>query len=350
MRVLPALSVLAVLTVPALAAERLRFNGDALFRAESATHFEPAERSPLSRVRPALTFAAASGVALLAQGQWYAGEASIYQAYLDVARESVRLRAGRQEIVLGSGFLLGADTFYDGTSFDAVRVQLRARAGLELDAFAGHYVPENAGGVEGALYGTGVRLGSPETRALEAYAIRTTAGEFATDTVSVRALLVRGPVRLEVEPARQRGAAKTSWGGHADVSCVLGEALVGASYATADAGFRHPDHDIGYVGDIGVVGDLSCVVLPAGEACGLSALSASAELPVARKTRLGVALHGFRADVVPENTPHGIGREVNLVLTRGLTRHASVTVSANRFGGTGGFRVLYGYVGVDLAW
>jgi hypothetical protein len=350
MRVLPALSVLAILTVPAFAEERLRFNGDALFRAESATHFEPAAKSPLARVRPALTFAATQGVALLAQGQWYAGEALIYQAYVDVARESLQLRAGRQEIVLGSGFLLGADTFHDGTSFDAVRVQLRPRAGVTLDAFAGLYVPENAGGAEGVLYGTGVLLGSPESRALEAYGIRSTAGELETDTVSVRALMAHGPLRLEVEPARQRGAGEPSWGGHADVSCALGEALVGASYAWADPGFRHPDHDIGYVGDIGVVGDLSCVVLPAGEACGLSGLSARAELPVGRKTRLGVAVHGFRAEVVPANTSHGIGRELNLVLTQGLGRHASVTLSANRFDGAGDFRVLHGYVGVEFAW
>jgi hypothetical protein len=306
-----------------LAAEQ---GGEALVRFEA--------EQVLTRLRPAVRHEAAPGVLLFAQGQWYGtdggsgeGTASVYQAHLDLARGGFLVRAGRQEIVLGSGFLLGADTFHDGASFDAVRITQRLPRGASLDAFAGRHVPENSGGTEGGLQGLTLRLGDPGARALELLALRDRGGDASTDTVSLRVLAARGPFRLEVEPARQRGA----WGGQAELSW----AGVTAAYAFASPEFRHPHHDTGHVGDIGVFGDLS----------GIAARSLGAALPLGERTRLTTTLRAFRGS-------GELGREVDLVLSRSFGEHVSVTASLDRFRGRGllqGQRIAYGYLSLALA-
>ena len=345
----PAVAWLLVISSPVAAADVWTFGGEALFRAEAASNFQVAGEN-LTRIRPTATAAVTEGLSLLAQGQWYADRASIYQAYADLTRGALQVRAGRQEIVLGSGFLLGADTFHDGASFDAVRAGLRTPGSVALDVFAGRYVKENAGGLEGALYGASASWGNPDARALAVDLLHSTAGGVITGTVAIRALLVRGPLRVDLEPCRQGGNV---WGGHADVAFTLpgqGAARLGASYAWAQPGFRHPDHDTGYSGDIGVVGDLSAVSLGDAQAQGLSSASAFADLPLGTRTRLSAALHHFHAAATTDGLPHGLGREIDLVLSRTFSPRVAAMVGAHRFDGNRptGLRVLYGWAGLAL--
>jgi hypothetical protein len=354
------------------------FGGDALLRFEAAANFEVAGQSieeglrperSLTRVRPTVTLRPARGIALFAQGQWYGaqgpsgdGEASLYQAYADLGRGPLTMRAGRQEIVLGSGFLLGADSFYDGASFDAVRVTHGVHHNVTLDAFGGRYVRENSGGIEGSLYGASVRVGDPEARVVEAYALRDTGDALATNTFALRAMLVRGPFRIELEPSRQQGrialdqGGHSAWGGHAEVTYVLkrfeNEPSFTASYAFASGEFRHPNNDTGQVGDIGLFGDLSRLETGEGKASGISAIAVNADFPLRAHTRLSSTLHTFRAEAVTGASSRSLGRELNLVLTRNVSEHLSISASANRFHGGGFFRdlrILYGYAGIELA-
>jgi hypothetical protein len=64
-------------------------------------------------------------------------QVGIYQGYLSFEKllhESLFVKVGRQEMVFGSEFVLGNNSFYDGTSHDAIRIDFE-RAGFEISAF-----------------------------------------------------------------------------------------------------------------------------------------------------------------------------------------------------------------------
>ena len=383
----PAVCVAAQETEP----PPVMLEGEVLLRVEAAAHFdllgqvmEPGRRPErsLSRIRPRLALAPAEGLLLVAQGQWYGahgpgadGTGSLYQAYAELQRGTTMVRAGRQEIVLGSGFLLGADTFYDGASFDAVRVAHAPRAALSLEAFGGRYVEDTSGGVEGSLYGAMVRVGDMERHGVEVYGLHDRAGATATDSVGVRARLVRGPVEIEIEPIRQTGrveqAPLAAWGGRTELTYrwqrVAHEPRITAGYAWAtgdgSAGdhrsreFLHPNHDTGQAGDIGVFGTLSALDTGTGRASGLSAASLRVDLPTGARTRVASVVHLFRADDVRGATSRRLGREIDLAVSHTLSDAVTLSVSVNRFDGGPFFvetlgrhaRVLYGWIGLDLA-
>lgn len=371
---------------PAVALE-----GEVLLRLEAAAHFdllgqliEPGRRPErsLSRVRPRLTLAPAEGLVLVAQGQWYAaygpegdGTGSVYQAYAELQRGATTVRAGRQEIVLGSGFVLGADSFFDGASFDALRVTHAAGAAVSLEAFGGAYVEENAGGVSGALYGAVVRVGDLERQAVEVYGIHDEGGSLATDTLGVRTLLVRGPVAVELEPVRQTGwtdgVPVAAWGGRTELAYTWEQVAheprvtVGHAWGTGDARaddrrsreFLHPNNDTGQVGDIGVFATLSSIDIGPARASGLSAASLRIELPLGASTRVSSVVHTFRADAVSGATSRRLGREIGVTMSRTLSGSVTLTASASRFDGGAFFveslgrapRVTYGWLGLDLS-
>jgi hypothetical protein len=49
------------------------------------------------------------------------------------------LKVGRQDFNYGSAFILGADTFYNGLSFDAVRLRVQPLQALTVDLLGGLY-------------------------------------------------------------------------------------------------------------------------------------------------------------------------------------------------------------------
>ena len=62
--------------------------------------------------------------------------------------KGVSLKAGRQELAYGGAFLLGADTFCDGLTFDAAKLSWKPTEKLSLDLFGGRYVKKWAGGID----------------------------------------------------------------------------------------------------------------------------------------------------------------------------------------------------------
>ncbi|MBI5420577.1 MAG: outer membrane channel, partial [Deltaproteobacteria bacterium] len=137
---------------------------DSLVRPEAATNFSLGsfsftpgndEGRILLRIRPSVTVSPSENFSARVEGQWYAfyddkdfSIFSLYQGYVEGVLPGVKgisLKAGRQEFIYGSTFLLGADTFYDGLTFDAAKVSLKPAEKFSLDLFGGQYVKKWAG-------------------------------------------------------------------------------------------------------------------------------------------------------------------------------------------------------------
>ena len=101
----------------------------------------------------------------------------VFQGFAEVhwpKTEGYSLKAGRQEFVYGSAFVLGNDSFYNGLSFDALRVRLAPLKPLSIDFFGGWYATPFSDGVKGDLVGGYASWTFSEGNALEAYALRDT--------------------------------------------------------------------------------------------------------------------------------------------------------------------------------
>ncbi len=361
---------------------------DVMARAESATDFSLAdfafapgkdESRILFRVRPALAYRPSDSFGARIEGQWYAAfdhrdfsRFSVYQGFVEASLPGVKavvVKAGRQEFVYGSTFMLGADTFYDGLSFDAVKLAVKPSQPLSVDAFAGRYVTRNSGGIEGDLYGVYATYAPRKTASVELYGFRDTGGAGATHvggaherTYSLGSRFCgkfAGTVDLEVEPVWQFGSKSPggsahedirAFGGHADVTFQprVGRhpAKIFVSYAygsgdgnPADGTFRefhNQNNDTPLVGDMNVVGDLGGLQVGGTAASGLRIVRAGAAIDVTGDLNVALDGHLFKADRVPAGVSKDVGLEADLVLTYKFSEDLSVLLSADRFF-TGGF-------------
>lgn len=274
---------------------------------------------------------------------------------------------GRQELAFGSAFLLGADSFFDGASFDAVKVSLSGLRGSALTLFAGRYVPRWSAGTAGALSGLWAELRVGEG-AVDAFFLRDTGGEGPrppggaqeqTDSWGLRVQFPWGSRgRLEIEPVRQAGHKTMpggrrrpirAYGGHADLTWgwdrgkVRGSLFFSLAWASGDgrpqAGrfteFHHPNTDTPLVGDMKLVGDLSGVswVQATGQfarTSGLAVLTVGLATG-GSKLRLSAHAHLFRAGKVPPGWAHGLGLEADLTVEVPLSQEVSLVVGTDRF-------------------
>jgi hypothetical protein len=358
---------------------------DAMLRGESATNFNftdftlspgNSDQRMLLRIRPSLTFAPTDYISARIEGQWYthngdtdSDKVSFYQGFLEAGLpgRKVVVRAGRQELVYGSAFMLGADGFFDGLSFDAVKLGLKPVEPLAIDLFAGKYARVNSGGIAGELYGIHGTYAMSDDLALDLYGFLDTGGEGLTHegkderTFSVGARFagkLGRHVAFELEPVYQFGRHVensahrdiSAFGGHVDltVARALGRypCKGGLSYAFGSgdgdrAGgkfgeFHNPNNDTPLIGDMSVVGDLSGVTAidPAGSevhASGLHVVTAGGGVDVTEKLNVSLSGHYFRAVRTPAGISRDVGFETNLILTYKLTDQVSLLASANRF-------------------
>jgi hypothetical protein len=326
---------------------------DAALRLENARWLP--DRRALTRVRPSLRMEPVDGLSFVTQGQLYGAtesvsqrSADLYQAFAQLERGRFEFRLGRQEIVLGSGFLLGADEFYDGAAYDAVHAVVRPRPGLAVAAFGGRSVASLSGGLGGTVAGVVVSAGRPGA-GIETYVVEDSA--FAT-SFGARAVVAHGPWALEVEPVLQSGGA---WGGHVEVAYAAERGAfrprLTLGHALASPGFLHPRHDTSQVGDIGVIGDLSAFTAGEALAAGLRATSLAVEIPMGSKAGLTLTLRRFAAAEVTAASSRDVGREIDAVATVRLSEAFELAVSVDRFEGgrfhreaTGeGLLLRYGY-------
>jgi hypothetical protein len=361
---------------------------DSLARPEAATNFSLGsfsftpgndESRILFRLRPSVAVTPSENISARIEGQWYAFHNdtdfsifSLYQGYVEgvvPGMKGVSLKAGRQEFVCGSTFLLGADSFFDGLTFDAAKVSWKPSEKLSLDLFGGQYVKKWAGDIEGKLYGIYSTYTPKETLSVDLYGFRDTGGAGVTHvggehevTYSVGTRLSGGSVKnvaFEVEPVYQFGRKNRdgashqdirAYGGHADLTIdpalgrYSGKFFLSYAFGSGDGNpeegkfteFHNPNHDSPLFGDMSVIGDLSglSVVDPSGSdvhASGLHVLTAGVGSDVTEKLNVSLDAHYFRAGKVPAGFSKEIGIETNLIFTYKIKESISVLLSGNRF-------------------
>lgn len=328
----------------------------------------------LLRVRPSLTVRPSEFFQVRIEGQWYAfyddADSSLftlYQGYVEGAfppSERIAVRAGRQEFSYGSDFLLGADTFFNGLSFDAVKLALKPVDGFSVDLFGGRYAEQVSDGIEGKLYGMYATYAAREDLTLEFFGLRDTGDDGLVHvggdhevTYSVGTRVVAGigkRVTLEAEPVYQFGKKNRdgashdhirAFGGHVDLTVhpalgrFPGQLFLSYAYGSGDGNpdegrfeeFHNPNNDSALVGDIGVIGDLSGVAAGDIAASGLQVVTVGYGVDVTEKANVSLDGHWFRANKAPAGIGKDVGVEANLVLTWSFSDSLSLLASANRF-------------------
>lgn len=361
---------------------------DSLIRPEATTNFSlgsfsftpgNGEGRILFRLRPSVTVTPSQNLTARVEAQWYAfhddtdsSVATLYQGYGEAALPHVKgasLKAGRQELVYGSTFLLGADMFYDGLTFDAVKVSWKPAEKFSIDLFGGQYVRKNSGGIEGMLYGIYATYAPVATLSVDLYGLRDTGGAGATHvggdhevTYSIGTRLsgkVGKYVAYELEPVYQFGRKNKDGSGHDDIRAHGGHAdltvdpplgrhsgkvFLSYAYGSGDGTpaegkfteFHNPDNDTALIGDMNVIGDLSGLTVGTAAASGLQVFTAGGGVDFTEKLNLSLDGHYFRANKVPAGFSGEIGIETNLIFTYKFDHRISLLLSANRFF-TGGF-------------
>ncbi|MCR4310329.1 MAG: alginate export family protein [Deltaproteobacteria bacterium] len=361
---------------------------DSLVRPEAATNFSLGsfsftpgndEGRILFRLRPSVTVSPSENLTARVEGQWYAfyddrdfSLFSLYQGYVEGVLPGVKgvsLKAGRQELVYGSTFLLGADTFYDGLTFDAMKLSVKPSEKFSIDLFGGQYVKKLSGGIEGKIYGIYATYAPGETLSVDLYGLRDTGGAGATHvggeherTYSVGTRFngkVGKHVDFELEPVYQFGRKNrdgishndvSAYGGHADVTIdpalgrYPGKIFFSYAFGSGDGNpeegkfteFHNPNNDTSLIGDMSVIGDLSglSVVDQAGNevrASGLNVVTAGGGIDVTEKLNVSLDGHYFRAVKTPAGISKEVGIETNLILTYKIKENISVLLSGNRF-------------------
>lgn len=305
------------------------------------------------------------------QGYGYSGsnqqddDISLYQGFVEgrlPASDALSLKVGRQELVYGSTFILGANGFFQGLTYDAARLRVKPSPALTVDLLGGFYSHPWSDGVDGYLAGGYTSYTFNEGTTLEAYGLIDTGsddhhhGEHRT-IWGLRGTAKLGPVSLEIEPVYEGGRTYNStsgnnddinaWGGHADVTYET--ELLGrknsffASYAygsgnrdsangeSARREFRNPGTDSSLTGDLSLVGDLSGVDAGDVHASGLQIFNLGWGIELTKELSFSAAGRYFYANAVPSGISHNIGLETDFTLTYALNDSLSIIAGYDHF-------------------
>ena len=298
-------------------------------------------------------------------GSQYQGKISLYQGFVEGSlpgNDLLALKVGRQELVYGSAFILGVNSFYQGLTYDAARLRVKPSNALTIDLLGGWYAHPWSAGVKGYLAGGYASYAFTEGTVFEAYGIIDTGssdhhhGEH-TDIWGLRGTAKFGPVSLEIEPVYESGRAFNSttgnndnidaWGGHADMTVeaeLLGRKnTFFASYAygsgsndaangnSARREFHNPGTDTSLTGDMSLIGDLSGANAGDFHASGLQLFNLGWGIELMKDLNFSAAGRYFYANAVPDGFSRNIGLETDFTLTYAVSDKLSVTVGYDRF-------------------
>lgn len=294
----------------------------------------------------------------------------LYQGFVRVrlpGQAWLEIKGGRQELEYGSAFVLGADTFFDGQSYDGVKVTLQPSSKLGLDLLWGTHVSAFAGRVAGTMNGAYLTMTCSEGNALELYALR--------DSGSLnhqlgekryywggRGTAKLGPVSLEVEPVWQTGKLYntntavnddiSAYGGHADISVEVpinglnSRLYVSYGYGSGDRAsangtdtsneFATPNNDTSLTGDMSVISDFSGLTLTAPDgtqyhASGLDVYTLGWGIDLTKQLNFSATGRYLMAKYVPAGFSRRIGLEADFIATLNFSEDISLILGYDRF-------------------
>ncbi|MDD2337396.1 MAG: alginate export family protein [Geobacteraceae bacterium] len=298
-------------------------------------------------------------------GSQYLGKYSLYQGFIEgrlPGTDIVSLKVGRQELVYGSAFILGSNSWFQGLTFDAARVRVKPLDALTLDFLGGWYATPWSDGMKGNIVGGYVSYDFGGGTVLEAYGFNDTGsaehhgGEYL-NIWGLRATAALGPVVLEIEPVFESGRTMSgltgfndrisAWGGHADATLeteLFGRTnsfFAGYAYGSGDKDgaygissrreFRNSATDTSLTGDMSFIGDLSGVDAGDHHASGLQIFNLGWGIDLAENLNFSSAFRYFYANAVEDGMSRRIGLETDLSLTYAVNDSLTVLLGYDRF-------------------
>lgn len=338
------------------------------------------------------------GYGFTGEGSQRSHELNLYQGFVEAklpqgegaGKNLLALKVGRQEFSYGSGFILGADSSFNGLTFDAARVRIQPSWRwfdlLTLDLLGGRYAKPFSDGLKGDLTGGYLTYKPASESSIGAYIFRDTgseerhAGEHR-DTFGYRGTSSAGMFALEYELAYQSGKifnAETAandniaaYGGHIDLTGTFPVKGFGSSYensaflsfamgsgdGSAVTGngsakeFRNGNNDTSLVGDMHVVGDLSGIDVGAHHASGMQVYTLGWGIDLSRKLNFSATGRKFMADRVEGGFSRDVGVETDFTLTYTHNEDYALIVGYDCFytgkyfrdAGAGNDDIHYGY-------
>ena len=350
------------------------------------------------RVKPYIYWHPIDWLDIHAEGQGYGfagggqehNQVSLYQGFAEARlpdSDLLALKGGRQEFVYGSTYILGANSFYDGLVYDAVRLRVRPTASLTVDFLWGTYASPFDTGLTGDLAGGYATYAFSEGNTVEAYVLRDGGapeyhGGEHLDIYGLRGTAKLGPVSLEFEPVYESGRrfngttglndGINAFGGHLDLTydAILAgyknRFLAGYAYGTGSQGaasgmdssreFRNPNNDSSLFGDIGIMVDQSGITVNGHHASGLQIYTLGWGGDITKEVNFSAIGHYYHANYAEPGFSRSIGLETDFTLTWNVCEGLSTIVGYDRFFAGGFFRdasgsgkdIDYGYLMVQF--
>ncbi len=327
----------------------------------------------LYRIAPYLEWSPADYLEMKVQGQGYGftlgsprdSQFLLYQAYLELSpldTKQVSLRVGRQEFVYGSTFILGANSFYNGLTFDALRLRIKPLSELTLDLLGGYYAAPLDNSFKDSLMGAYLTYPLREGSGIEAYYFHDQGPQYShsgeqLDTFGVRGTVRFGPAALEFEPVYETGRLTNpaggmesigAWGGHLDLSLdatiggfknsfICGYAYGSGSQDAADGRslrreFSNANNNTSLIGDMGLIHDLAGYSSSDGvHASGMQIVTAGWGINLRKELNFSATGHYFRGNYTPAGISRDLGVESDLILTWNINEETALIVAYDRF-------------------
>ena len=313
------------------------------------------------------------------QVQWYGrwggmdrrSAFDLYQGYVEwekIGGSSISLKAGRQEFLYGSAFLIGTNDFYNGLSWDGAKGSIKPFEFLGIDVLGAKMVKLNPGDPDIYLAGLYTTHKIYKEGSLEIYLFHTKGGfplfhrEFVlidSDqkwfTLGGRLAGKMGGLDYELEPQFQWGKVRNTvgdgrdlvrtYGGHIDLGYTFKlpwEPRVFGAYAYGpgdndpfDRRYRefHGSifNDSYLYGDMNVIPDQSGVTVNDIHASGLQIWVGGLSINPLPRLNVTLRVHHFLANKVPSGFSHRVGTEFDLPISYKLTKAISFIVGLNKF-------------------
>ena len=312
------------------------------------------------------------------QGQWYGrwggldnrSAFDLYQGYIGwdkILGSPISLRGGRQEFLYGSAFFLGTNDFYNGMSWDGVRVSIGPSEQFAMDILGAKMVKLNPRDPDICLTGLyaayKIYKGS-----LEGYFFYNKGGfpishrEFVLidsgqewSTLGARLAGKLGRFDYELEPQFQWGRVEKvtgdgrdlirAYGGHLDLGYTFKlpwEPRIFGAYAYGsgdnnpfDGRYRefHGSifNDSYLYGDMNVISDQRGVTAEKVHVSGLQIWVGGISAKPLSKLNVTLRVHRFLANRVPSGFSKDIGTEFDSDISYKLTKGISFVVGLDRF-------------------